>query len=375
MRNVFSHLNMLLLLPIGLLIGVFIERLASRKVYIIPSKLWNTLVKLTVSSFLWTRLMCIDLSLNNEHRCILPSTIPFLYQNMPTNIDEYPVCSTDAGFKIVIILICKCLLLYVSLRFGASLQPVGLTGGIACGKSTVSKLLRGTNSSSKKCLFSIVDVDKIGHDILVPGKMKEEDCAYRRILSTFRGDDILEENSNNGTPARIDRRKLGDVIFRDPVKRRKLNGITHPLISKVMMKQIIREDFRPSSNDTSAVVVDIPLLFEVGLKMKLLFPIKVMIACSSEIQLERLINRNPDLTVEQCNKRIACQIPIYKKVEMADIVIWNNGTMDDLIQEVEVAREEILSRKHGYIGITVAWLIAFAGLSTTLASLYDIFQM
>mmetsp|Transcript_4499 Transcript_4499/g.6597 ORF Transcript_4499/g.6597 Transcript_4499/m.6597 type:complete len:384 (+) Transcript_4499:17-1168(+) len=382
MRNMLSHLSMLLLLPAGFAIGLVTERLASRNVPIIPNKLWNTLLKLSVASFVWTNLVCIDLSLNNENQCILPSSMPLLYLNKNESTDEYMVCSTTEGVEIVIILVLKCLLLYVSIRFGASLQPVGLTGGIACGKSTVSKLLRDTSTSNNKDAFAIIDVDKIGHDILVPGKMKEEDCAYHRIVAAFSGDDILEVSNASDTkghcgsnaPAPIDRRKLGDVIFRDPAKRRKLNGITHPLISKVMMKQIVCEDFKPSSNDTSIVAVDIPLLFEVGLKMKLIFAIKVVVACSSGIQLERLINRNPDLTVEQCNKRIASQIPVHEKVEMADIVVWNNGSMDDLIKEVEVAREKILSRKHGYIGITVSWLVAFAGVLTSLACLRDIIR-
>lgn len=370
----------------GVVIGALTERLASRNVYLISNRLWNTAVNLAVFSFLWTRLISLHPSFNDEsaqNKCLLPSSAPFLFHghlyssNIPVNIDEYGVCSVTQGIEIVIILILKFSLLYISTRFGVSLQPVGITGGIACGKSSVSKIVQGTSESSKKDALAIVDVDAIAHDILVPGKMKEEDSAYQRVVSTFSDDDILEKSndtSQNKTvnPPQIDRRKLGDVIFRDHTKRRKLNSITHPLISKVMLKEIIRENFSPSSNDTSIVAVDIPLLFEVGLKMRLLFAVKVVVACSSAIQHERLRLRNPDLTVDQCSKRIQSQIPVYKKVEMADIVIWNNGTMDDLIREVERAREEIISRKYGFLGITLPRLIIFVGFLTTSTCIFDI---
>jgi dephospho-CoA kinase len=376
---ILSHFSTLFLIPAGVVIGALTERIATRNIFLVPGKLFNTALKLTVASFLWTHFVSMQPLDGGGTTCILPSSTIFLY-GISLNIDDYDLCSPTQGIKIIIHLVLKCLILYVSIRFGVSMQPVGITGGIACGKSTVTKLFRDSSQSNKKDAFAVIDVDAIAHDILVPGKMKE-DCAYHRIVSTFEGEDILEKKDNDNdkgiqsNPAQIDRRKLGDIIFRDHAKRRKLNSITHPLISKIMMKQIIREDFSPSSNDTSIVAVDIPLLFEVGLKMKALFAIKVVVACSSEVQLERLIDRNPDLTVEQCTKRIESQIPVYKKVEMADIVIWNNGTMDDLIKEVEIARENIVCRKHSFMGITLARLMALYGIITTLLCAYDIVQL
>ncbi len=383
-----NTISLLLFLPLGVVVGGLTERLATRNVGITPSNLWNTAVKLTVASWLWTRFICIHPQSDGLERvCILPSAVPLLYYSNRSLIQEtaepllYEKCTVKQGIEIIIVTILKCAVLYISTRFGTALQPVGLTGGIACGKSTVSKLLKVASASNKKDAFAIVDVDAIAHDILVPGKLKAEDCAYHKVLSTFKGDDILEKpedknkSGNLELLAPIDRRKLGDIIFSDNIKRRKLNAITHPLISKVMIKQIIGENFMPTSNATSTVAVDIPLLFEVGLKMKLLFAIKVVVACTPEVQLKRLMERNPDLSKEQCQKRIESQIPVSEKVKMADIVIWNDGTIADLIREIENAREEIITRKHGFMAISISTMLAFACFLTTAACVFDVIRI
>ena len=268
---------------------------------------------------------------------------------------------------------------------GSALQPVGVTGSIATGKSTVSGLLRGppsrdggcSSSSSGPTPFAVVDVDGIGHDILVPGKLPPSQSAYGQVLDAF-GEEILAdappssgpdlEAADGGDPSarRIVRRKLGDVIFRDPSKRRVLNRITHPLISSIMVRRAVLWKIFPrvrrkeggGDRDDALVAVDIPLLFEVGLKMKVLFGLKVVVACTPESQLKRLMDRNDDLTEEQCRQRIASQIPVKDKMQMADVVIWNEGTMDDLRREVERAREEIGARVRGW-GISVPRMTLF----------------
>jgi dephospho-CoA kinase len=269
-----------------------------------------------------------------------------------------------------LILFTRSALFYTGARLGATLQPVGLTGGIACGKSSVSKLLREPSKAISKDAFAVIDVDAIAHDILVQGKMGV-DCGYKRVVNAFSGDDIFVESNEEVHVPSIDRRKLGDVIFRDTGKRRALNRITHPLISRIMIKQIVREGFRPSNSDTSIVSVDIPLLYEVGLVMRLLFGIKVVVACNEDVQLHRLMERNKDLTKEQCQDRIKSQIPVTKKAQMADIVIWNNGTMDDLLLQVEDVRKEVLTRSHAFFGVTLAKLVFIAGLSTALSGLVN----
>ena len=300
-------------------------------------------------------------------------TLPAIDQWLPVD-DDTDTCGTVDGIKLTFILVLRCILFYVGAKLGSTLQPVGLTGGIACGKSTVSMLLRDASKKITQDAFVVIDVDAIAHDILVPGEMGT-DCGYKRVVNAFSGQDIFVTSDADAIDAPIDRRKLGDIIFRDPTKRRALNGITHPLISKIMIKLIVREGLSPSMKDTSIVSVDIPLLFEVGLKMRILFGIKVVVACDEDLQLKRLMERNKDLTREQCEQRIKSQIPVSDKAKMADIVIWNSGTMDDLVLQVENARREVLNRSHAFMGISLAKVIAVGGILTTTCCMYDVAKL
>eukprot|EP00562_Extubocellulus_spinifer_P025584 CAMPEP_0178668494 /NCGR_PEP_ID=MMETSP0698-20121128/31611_1 /TAXON_ID=265572 /ORGANISM="Extubocellulus spinifer, Strain CCMP396" /LENGTH=386 /DNA_ID=CAMNT_0020312067 /DNA_START=67 /DNA_END=1224 /DNA_ORIENTATION=+ len=258
-------------------------------------------------------------------------------------------------------------------RLGSVLQPVGITGGIACGKSTVAELLSASEGEQPrenddkgdigigvggKPPFAIIDVDGIGHDILIPGKLGRGESAYEDVVSEF-GTAILskspptsdERKADGGDDRpRIERRSLGDVIFRDPSKRRTLNKLTHPLISKIMVKRVITWNIFARANRTEnrLVAVDIPLLYEVGLKMRILFGLVVVVACKPSTQLARLMERNKDLTQEQCQNRIDSQMPVTDKVEAADVVIWNDSNMDDLKAEVERARKEVAGRVKGW---------------------------
>ena len=171
---------------------------------------------------------------------------------------------------------------------------------------------------------------------------------------------ILEEGSeSNGSPRTIDRRKLGDIIFKDSSKRRLLNSITHPLIIKIMLKQIISTAFHFFHRNAPFAIIDIPLLFEAGFKMKVLFGVKVVVAAPHYLQLNRLIKRNPELSIQQCEERIAAQMPVIEKVKMADISVWNTQTVSHLEKEVEKAMLEILNRKRGYLGLSMIHFILF----------------
>jgi dephospho-CoA kinase len=191
------------------------------------------------------------------------------------------------------------------------------------------------------------------------------DCGYKRLTDAFAGEDIFVTGYGETDKDKpIDRRKLGDIVFRDSSKRKTLNRITHPLISKIMMKQIVRQGLFPSSDNSSIVCVDIPLLYEIGFTMRLLFGLKVVVACDTDIQLKRLMERNKDLTKEQCLHRINSQIPVAEKVKMADIVIWNNGSLDELRLHVENARQEIIHRSEAFLGITLSRFIVIFGVMT-----------
>jgi len=219
--------------------------------------------------------------------------------------------------KAYTILLCLCL----GISVGISLQPVGLTGGIACGKSSVSDRLK----SNTDC--AVIDVDAIAHSILDPDTGE----AYKMIVKEFGSNNIFVGNTK-----KIDRRKLGEVIFPDPIRRRKLNNITHPIITRIMIKDMIRLKcwYR-----YPIVVVDIPLLFEGRLQW--LFGLIVVVACSPDVQLERLHQRNTDLTKQQCQDRISSQMPIAKKCELAHFIINNEGSKEELDENVHRTLERI----------------------------------
>lgn len=357
----FVHVGLeLVVLPF--FIGAITERVASRKWLFANTfpRLWNLSVKLTVAWWAAKYILFVDRvglcggnsersNHNDSHR--IESWIEWWIV-----IDVKKQCTTGLQELFLAMCFLRLLSFCISARLGSVLQPVSITGSIATGKSTVCQMLQNNNPS-----LTLIDLDIIGHDILVPGKLEPHDCAYGRLVETF-GEDILEsskkkkekiivddtEEEEKMDDRPIDRRKLGDVIFQDATKRRMLNQITHPLISKIMMKRIVRYGYFSFVDANRIVCVDCPLLFEIGLKMKTLFGVKIVVACSPALQLERLVERNPDLTREQCQMRILSQIPITEKVHMADVVIWNNGSLEELSEEVHTAYQEVLSRVIGY---------------------------
>jgi dephospho-CoA kinase len=272
---------------------------------------------------------------------------------------------------------------------GTALQPVGLTGGIATGKSTVSSLFSSRQSPQTKDAtiaiheeteFIVIDVDGIAHDILLPEKMGE-DSVYNRLVAEF-GMGILEESkskdtaNNTSSHPPIDRRKLGDVVFSDRQRRTKLNSITHPKIIKIMLRRIIMEGlnlgrfFNISNKSVSSrrvICVDIPLLFEGGLPMRLLFGTIIVVACNPNLQLERLHKRSPDLTLEQCRQRIASQIPVEEKARKAQLVIRNDGGMQELKSQVMKVKENVSNLICGsQRGVELAWLVVVMSVAVLL---------
>ncbi|MFD0768297.1 dephospho-CoA kinase [Bacillus sp. CGMCC 1.60114] len=180
---------------------------------------------------------------------------------------------------------------------------IGLTGGIASGKSTVSQMFQGFH-------VPVIDADIIAREVVEPGKE-----AYNEIVAAF-GKEVVGGNRE------LDRSKLGSIVFHNEEKRLLLNGIVHPAVRKEMNAQkdmYIREK-------AQAVVLDIPLLFEsklTGLVDKIL-----LVYVDSETQLTRLMERN-NFTEEEAKARIASQMPLEDKITLADKVINNNGTMEE----------------------------------------------
>lgn len=166
-------------------------------------------------------------------------------------------------------------------------QIIGITGGIASGKSTVSLYLQELG-------FTIVDADLASRAVVEPG---EE--AYHQVVEAF-GEDILLTDGN------IDRIKLGSIIFNDQEKRLLLNGIVHPAVRNWMR---VKTEAALSSGEET-VFMDIPLLFES--KLTFMVDKTLLIYVDEQVQLERLMNRN-GLSETEALARINSQMPLADK--------------------------------------------------------------
>lgn len=184
---------------------------------------------------------------------------------------------------------------------------IGLTGGIATGKSTVARILASLGAY-------IVNADKIGHNILEKNK-----DAYNEVINEF-GKNIVEENG------KIDRSKLGDIVFSDKNKLEKLESITHPYIVEE-----IKYETKEKIKEYHHLVLDVPLLFETGLEN--IVDVTWVVVCSHEKQIERITKRD-DLSRKEAQKRISAQMEISQKIKLADFVIYNNGTKEELNNKV-----------------------------------------
>ena len=182
---------------------------------------------------------------------------------------------------------------------------VGLTGGIAMGKTTISQFL-------KSKAIPVVDADQIAHEILTVDEVKV------KLMDTF-GESILDKNQN------IDRRKLGPIVFNDQRQLEKLNIIVQPYIRTEIVRQL--DTFSASK----VVVLDAPVLFEQGYEKMVDY--LLVIKTSAQIQVERLMQRD-SLNEIDAQKRIQAQMPIEEKVKKADIVIDTSGTIEETRSQV-----------------------------------------
>ncbi|MFD2926195.1 dephospho-CoA kinase [Halobacillus naozhouensis] len=191
---------------------------------------------------------------------------------------------------------------------------IGLTGSIASGKSTVSEMFHTFN-------IPVVDADVISREVVNVGEP-----AYHKIVDAF-GEEVLHEDKT------IDRKSLGKIVFKNKEKRDLLNQIVHPEVRKEMLRQ--RDAYKAEQN--SAVVLDIPLLFES--KLAHYADLTLVVYVDEGTQLQRLMERDQS-SMEDAEQRISSQIPVGEKAEMADAVIDNTGSVKESQEQLKSILEK-----------------------------------
>ncbi len=199
---------------------------------------------------------------------------------------------------------------------GHSLFLIGLTGNIACGKSAVVKML------AERGAFTI-DADRVVHTLMEPGG-----TLYTPVVETF-GSEILAADSPDPRP--IDRRKLGALVFADPVQLRRLEEISHPRV-RVEILRLIQSATAP------VVVLDAIKLLENGLDRAT--DAVWVVTCPPALQLERLMSRN-NFSPEEAQLRIDAQPPQSEKIARANVLIDNGGSLESTAAQVEAAWRQI----------------------------------
>ena len=197
----------------------------------------------------------------------------------------------------------------LSLPKTGDLLVLGVTGGIASGKTTVARMLAELGAP-------IIDFDLLARDVVAPGEP-----AFREVVDYF-GEGVIGEDGN------LDRKWLSGIVFRDSSKRRILEGITHPRILAAFIRQVTQ---MAEKNPQGIVQAVIPLLFEVHLEP--LVHKVLVVYVSPDTQVDRLMKRDR-ISREEARRILDAQMPIDEKAARADFVIHNEGNLDETRKEV-----------------------------------------
>jgi dephospho-CoA kinase len=195
---------------------------------------------------------------------------------------------------------------------------IGLTGGIASGKSIVSSIFKELGAY-------VIDADRISRDVMVPGSE-----VYKNVVNVF-GEGILKDDQT------IDRKKLGNMVFGNPEKITLLNECTHPEIFREIDRRV--EGIRQKNPD-ALIIVDAALLVEAGAHKR--FDKLIVVYADEETQLKRLKERD-GFAAEEAQKRISSQMPLKEKVKYADFVIYNDKGLEDTRRQVEEVYKTLTS--------------------------------
>jgi dephospho-CoA kinase len=195
---------------------------------------------------------------------------------------------------------------------------VGLTGGIACGKTTVAKMFSDLG-------IPVIDADELAREVVEPGTP-----GLQQIVDEF-GKGVLDETG------RLDRKTVADLVFGDEDARETLNAIMHPLIAAAGSNQIMAHQNDPAPY----------LLYEAALLVETrsyqAFSALVVVSAEESIQRLRLIARD-GFTVREANARIASQLPLARKIAVADHVVVNNGDLDGTRRQVAEIHEKLVTQ-------------------------------
>lgn len=193
---------------------------------------------------------------------------------------------------------------------------VGLTGGIATGKSFVLSVLRELGCE-------VMDADQTAREVVESGQP-----AFNEIVAHF-GQEVVGEDG------KLNRGKLGAIIFNNPAEREKLNSIVHPRVFEAQARWMVEVERR---NPQAIVVIDAALMIETGSYRR--FDQIVVVHCEPDIQLQRLMERN-NLTQEEAMARISSQMPSAEKLKFADFAINTSLGFDDTRRQIESLYEQL----------------------------------
>ncbi len=190
----------------------------------------------------------------------------------------------------------------------------GLTGGLACGKSFVAKVLEGLGAH-------VIHADDLGHRALEP-----DGEAYEPVIREF-GREILDHDG------RIDRRRLGAMVFGDPERLEKLNAIVHPAVHR--LQEAMERDFL-AADPNGIIVLEAAILIETGTYKN--YDCIILVTCGEEQQIERATSRD-GVTAEDVRARLSRQLPLEEKRKFAHYVIDTSGPKEETIQQTRAVYE------------------------------------
>ncbi len=196
-------------------------------------------------------------------------------------------------------------------------KVVGLTGGIASGKSTVSHIFRSLGAQ-------VIDADILARQVVEPGKP-----AWQEIVNFFGREILLPDGS-------IDRKKLGAIVFQDPAKREVLNRIVHPRVFEEEKR--LYQDLRRQYPE-ALIIVDAALLIESGSYKR--FHKLIVVYVDEQTQLHRLMLRD-GISAEEAWVRIRSQMPLSEKVKYANYIIDNRGSLEETRRQVEEVYKKLM---------------------------------